>query len=187
MDPWLDRPSSMQWNAGDREDKLLNHRKWRTGPAGSRSHPPKPTTGAGSPGVMMLPAAWLLAIGRRPCFCSSSHRIQRGSSGVENQIRVARAVDRRIDRDLLSRPASCMLRDSTRRGSGAPAASCYQTQLPSADRHVRRPQCPWWPRKCSANERTAPARARPGTAMWLVADGSLSHSLRWKRSRLALP
>jgi len=46
MDPWLDRPSSMQWNAGDREDKLLNHRKWRTGPADLIHLSPLPEPGA---------------------------------------------------------------------------------------------------------------------------------------------
>ena len=155
----------------------------------SRSRPPKPTTGAGSPGVMMLPAAWLLAIGRRPCFCSSSHRIQRGSSGVENQIRVVRAVDRRIDRDLLSRPASCMLRDSTRRGSGAPAASCYQTHSPAECGPSRPSTTESVVAAKMLRERTNSTCARATRHRDVVGGGrlALSHSVRWKRSRPALP
>ena len=154
----------------------------------SRSRPPKPTTGAGSPGVMMLPAAWLLAIGRRPCFCISHRREAGPPAGLCIDWR-AQWCGRRIYRDLLSRPASCMLRDSTRRGSGAPAASCYQTHSP-AECGPSRPSTtvPVVAAKM-LRERTNSTCARATRHRDVVGGGrlALSHSVRWKRSRPALP
>ena len=53
IDRWLDRPRAwhgMEWNGmlgiGRREDKLLNHRKWRTGPADLIHLSPLPEPGA---------------------------------------------------------------------------------------------------------------------------------------------
>jgi hypothetical protein len=103
-----------------------------------RSHPPKPTTGAGSPGVMMLPAAWLPAIGRWPCFCSSHRPSQRGRPPVSTRERSA-AVAGSIGISCHVRASCSEIPRAAAPDSGAPATK--RNSL-AADRHIRRPQCP---------------------------------------------